>query len=204
MARYMITHTLLSSWLYAMKSNPYEDSTSERDPFGDFLRTLRREPTERTEDMQNGIDFEDLVTDILHGRGDPNNKWFDAAWQVAEEIHGHQLQFKAGKTIVVNGMEIFLYGRLDALGGGVITDIKFSKNYERGKYFDSTQHPMYFELVPGAKTFIYTISNGRTVLHETYRRDEARSIIPTVAAFLDWLTAAGYMEEFKKRWEAAA
>lgn len=29
--RYLMTHSLLSSWLYAMKSSPYEDATSERD-----------------------------------------------------------------------------------------------------------------------------------------------------------------------------
>lgn len=34
MARYLMTHSLLSSWLYAMKENPYEDASTERDPYG--------------------------------------------------------------------------------------------------------------------------------------------------------------------------
>ena len=33
MARYLMTHSLLSSWLYAMKENPYEDASTERDPY---------------------------------------------------------------------------------------------------------------------------------------------------------------------------
>ena len=58
MERYMITHSLLSSWLYAMKDNLYEDATTERDTYAEFLKTLNREPTETTEAMWNGIRFE--------------------------------------------------------------------------------------------------------------------------------------------------
>ena len=62
MARYLMTHSLLSSWLYAMKENPYEDMTSEKDSYTEFLTTLSRQPTPTSEAMQKGIDFEDLVT----------------------------------------------------------------------------------------------------------------------------------------------
>ena len=55
MGRYLMTHSLLASWLYTMKENPYEDMTTERDPMGEFMQTLRREPTLTTEAMQNGI-----------------------------------------------------------------------------------------------------------------------------------------------------
>lgn len=202
MSRYMITHSLLSSWLYAMKGNPYEDATTERDAFAEFLATLRREPSETTEAMQNGIDFEDLVTDVLNGCADPEDRWYNAAAQIAGEIRGCQLQFKAKKTVPIHGMDILLYGRLDALGHGEITDIKFSKKYERGKYFDSTQHQMYFDLVPGADVFVYRISNGMEVWHEPYRREETRSIIPTVDAFLTWLDANGLMSVYKEHWLA--
>ena len=65
MDRYLMTHSLLSSWLYAIKENPFEDAASERDPLAEFMQTLRREPTPTNEAMQNGIDFEDLVTAIV-------------------------------------------------------------------------------------------------------------------------------------------
>ena len=93
MGRYLMTHSLLSSWLYTMKGNPYEDMTTERDPMAEFMLTLRREPTPTTEAMQNGIDFEDLVTSIINGRGDPNNQWYAAAEKVARRCAGGILQY---------------------------------------------------------------------------------------------------------------
>lgn len=202
----MITHSLLSSWLYAMKDNPYSDAENEpEDPLEEFRRILNREPTETTEAMQNGIDFEDLVTSYVMNRPDQPDKtipWGEPAWIISEIIAGGQLQVKCGKTVEINGMSIFLYGRLDALKAGSIYDIKFSKSYERGKYYDSTQHPMYFELVPEASTFTYLVSNGSEFWSESYRRDETHSIIPVVTEFLGWLQGAGMMELFKNRWMA--
>lgn len=200
---YLLTHSLLSSWLYAMKSSPYEDLTSERDAYGDFLKTLRREPTETTQAMQNGIDFENMVTDIVNGAEvDSEEKWYDAASTVAKIVRGGQLQYKAKKRITVSGIPILLYGRLDVLKAGEIIDIKFSSGYERGKYFDSTQHPIYLELIPEAYQFTYLITNGSDVWKETYRREETNSMIPTIAYFLSYLKESGLWEEYAKHWEA--
>lgn len=200
---YLLTHSLLSSWLYAMKSSPYEDLTSERDAYGDFLKTLRREPTETTQSMQNGIDFENMVTDIVNGAEvDSEEKWYNAASTVAKIVRGGQLQYKAKKRIVVLGVPILLYGRLDVLKAGEIIDIKFSSGYERGKYFDSTQHPVYLELIPEAYQFTYLITNGSDVWKETYRSEETNSIIPTIEYFLAYLKESGLWEEYAKHWEA--
>lgn len=200
---YLMTHSLLSSWLYAMKSSPYEDLTSERDAYGDFLKTLRREPTETTQAMQNGIDFENMVTDIVNGvEVDSDEKWYDAACKVAKIVSGGQLQYKAKKQIVISGIPILLYGRLDVLKAGEIIDIKFSSGYERGKFFDSTQHPVYLELIPEAYQFTYLITNGSDVWKETYRREETHSMIPTIEYFLSYLKESGLWEEYAKHWEA--
>lgn len=200
---YLLTHSLLSSWIYAMKSSPYEDLTSERDAYGDFLKTLRREPTETTQAMQNGIDFENMVTDIVNGAEvDSEEKWYNAASTVAEIVRGGQLQYKAKKRITVSGVPILLYGRLDVLKAGEIIDIKFSSGYERGKYFDSTQHPVYLELIPEAYQFTYLTTNGSDVWKETYRRDETNSIVPTIEYFLSYLNESGLWEEYAKHWEA--
>ena len=202
MARYMITHSLLSSWIYAMKDNPYEDATTEKDPFAEFMKTLRREPTETTEAMWNGIQFENLVTAVLNGTADPEDKWYEAAVNVAKRIRGGILQCRASKDIEVNGFDILLYGRLDVLLAGVIYDIKFSKSYDVGKYVDSTQHPTYFELIPEAKEFTYLVSNGTNVWPETYRRDESQDIKVIIADFLAWLSAQGLLEIYKEKWIA--
>lgn len=202
MPRFLITHSLLSSWLYAMKDNPFEDSTTERNPFDEFMKTLRREPTETTDAMLKGINFENLVTAITEGNGDRTNNWYEAAERIARIVQGGQLQYKAFKEIKVNGMTFLLYGRLDALKAGVIYDIKFSGNYDAGKYFTSTQHPTYLELVPEAKEFTYLISNGSGVWAETYRREETLSIIPIISDFIEWLSVFGLMDIYREKWKS--
>lgn len=202
MARYMITHSLLSSWLYAMKDNPYEDATTERNPSAEFLQVLNRIPTPTTEAMQNGIDFEDLVTDILNGCADAEHKWYNAAFKIAKRINGGILQCRVSREIEVSGYDILLYGRLDALLAGKIYDIKFSKSYDVGKYIDSTQHPTYFELLPEAKEFTYLVSNGTNVWSETYRKDESQDIKTIIADFLSWLEMQDLLDTFKEKWLA--
>ena len=152
--------------------------------------------------MQNGIDFESLVTAIVNGHDDPNNPWSWAAGQIAAIINGGQLQFKARQKIQVRGMDVVLYGRLDALKAGTIYDIKFSKGYERGKFYSSTQHPTYMLLIPEAQTFSYLVSNGMDVWTECYRRDETPDIRPIISDFFDWLDAFGLMDVFKEHWKA--
>lgn len=199
---YLLTHSLLSSWLYAMRDNPYEDATTERDSYQEFLQTLRREPAPQTEAMRNGVLFEDLVTDIINGDADTESKWYDAALKVAGMVKGGVLQYKAKKEMEVAGVKILLYGRLDVLKAGEIIDTKFSQIYERGKYFDSTQHPVYLELIPEADKFTYLVSNGNEVWTETYRRDETPSVIPIIENFIAYLRENGLWELYAKHWAA--
>lgn len=199
---YLLTHSLLSSWLYAMKDSPYEDATTERDSFQEFLQALRREPGEQTEAMRNGVEFEDLVTDIVNGDADTEHKWYEAAAKVARIVKGGWLQYKAKKEITISGVKILLYGRLDVLKAGEIIDIKFSQSYERGKYISSTQHPTYMELIPEAERFTYLVSNGSDVWTETYRRDETPNIITIIESFLEYLKSNGLWELYTKHWAA--
>lgn len=205
MSRYLVTHSLLASWLYAMKEDPYADATTERDPYKEFLDVLNRVPTPTTEAMQNGIDFEELVTSIANGaewQTDKENKWYDAAAKVAGIVRGGQFQYKAKKVVTVGGIEFLLYGRLDVLKAGTIYDIKFTKNYDRGKYFSSTQHPLYLKLIPEAREFTYLISNGTDVWTETYTPTETRSIFPVISDFTDWLVDHDLWKIYAEKWEA--
>ncbi|MGN1370615.1 MAG: hypothetical protein ACI4WX_17205 [Aristaeellaceae bacterium] len=201
---YLMTHSLLSAWLHSMKDNPYDDATTKDTSKEDFLMVLRRAPTPTSEAMQNGIDFENLVTGIITGcsdaQGGSKHPWFDAASKVSGIVRGGQLQHVASKRVIVDGMKLLLYGRLDALKAGSIYDIKFSKSYDRGKYFDSTQHPMYMELVPKADSFTYLVSDGTSVWTEKYRRDETASIYPTIKNFLCWLYENDLMQTYKRYW----
>lgn len=202
MARYLMTHSLLSSWLYTMRENPYEDMTTERDPMEEFLMVLRREPTPTTEAMQKGILFEDMVTAITRGAGDPKDRWYGAASKVAAIVGGGLLQYRAKKVIEVGGMSIVLYGRLDCLKAGTVYDIKFSGSYDRGKFQSSTQHPTYLEIVPEAQDFVYLVSNGSEVWTETYRREDTPDIRPIISDFLDWLRAVDLMQVYQEKWVA--
>ena len=225
MSRYLLTHSLLSSWLRGIKENPYEDATTERDAYSEFLDYLNKVETPPTEAMQNGMEFEKLVTDIATGRFVPEfstdgtvNKssygngelmgydkyprWYDAACSVAQIVKGGQFQFKARKMVSVNGVDFLLFGKLDVLKAGDIDDIKFSKSYDRGKYFSSTQHPMYMELVPEACRFNYLVSNGIDVWTETYTREETPDIYPIIFDFVDWITAQGLLGTYMEKWEA--
>ncbi len=200
---YLLTHSLLSSWLYAMKDSPYEDATTERDSYQEFLQALRREPGEQTEAMRNGIEFEDLVTAIATGEADTEHKWYEAACKVASIVKGGWFQYKAKKEMTVSGEKILLYGRLDVLKAGEVIDIKFSKGYERGKYIDSTQHPTYLELIPEAGQFTYLVSNGSEVWTETYRRDETPDITTIIESFLEYLKGNGLWDVYVSHWTAA-
>lgn len=207
--RYLITHSLLSAWLYSMKVDPYEewDEPETETALQEFLHVLRREPTPTTQAMQNGIEFENLVTDILNGKitgkaADGSPKWYDAACKVADMIRGAKLQYVASKPVTIAGMEFLLYGRLDALKEGRIYDIKFSQSYERGKYRDSTQHPMYCKLIPEAMNFTYIISNGQDVWTEVYWWDEVQRIEPIIADFVAWLKDMNLLETYKEHWGA--
>lgn len=200
--RYLMTHSLLSSWLYAMKDNPYEDLTTEKDNFQEFLTVLRREPTETNEAMQNGIEFEDLVTNILNGDADTDHKWYEAAQKAARYVFGGLAQYRAKAETEIDGVTVLLYGRLDWLRAGVIYDTKFSKGYERGKYVTSTQHPMYFAIIPEAVEFVYIVSNGTDVWTERYRRDEAADIRVIIADFFSWLKENNLWETYTEKWVA--
>ena len=194
---YLITHSLLSAWLRTFEDNSY--GADEPSPWAGFMRTLRREYSPPTEAMQKGIDFENAVSAVLDGRGKAPT---EAIANMASILRGSVLQLPVNKRMEVDGWDIVLHGRLDALNAGVIYDIKYSGRYERGKFFNSTQHPTYFELVPEANTFIYLVSDGSNIWTETYERWETRSIIPDIQDFFAWLGYMRLTDEYKKYWEA--
>lgn len=198
MAAYLVTHSLLSSWLHLIRENPYEDLTTEGDPLAEFMLVLRREPTPRTEAMQNGIDFENLVTAIVNGHDDPNNPWSWAAGQIAAIVNGGQLQFKARRKIQVRGMDVVLYGRLDALKAGTIYDIKFSKGYERGKFYSSTQHPTYMQHLTRSGNTVPTVAAGMRPTAGCPRRWAPRLNLRILECSM-WTSAARWSASCEKK-----
>lgn len=202
--RYLITQSLLSSWLYLY--NCYEDYADEA--MADFMRTLRRIPSEQNEAMKAGSDFEALVYAIADGASyDQNAKTISGAEQVAQIVKGGQYQVALSKEIEVNGMTFLLYGVLDVLKAGIIYDIKFkTKSFGSldlaGAYLDSPQHPAYFALVPEAREFNYLVSDGKDLYIETYTPDMVEPIENTIVEFMDFLDTMGFMPDYKEYWLA--
>ena len=172
---YLLTATLLNAWRVFAE----EEYGTE----GDFLKVLRREPVEKTEAMQNGDDFEKWAIDNLPA------------------LKGGQYQVRVSRQID----NYLCYGIIDVLKAGVVIDIKFTSNYEVGKYRDNYQTPMYLALVPEAVKMQYIISNRTAdgdLWVETYHRDNIMPIEWHIPHFENWLKLTGYWEIYKEHWGA--
>ena len=196
---YKLTHSLLESW------NRATDPDASEEQFAAFLDTLERKPRQKTKAMLEGIAFEEAVNTFVSDRRiDPSKmdtRMFATVTAFGERLSGAKLQVKADKRVEICGKPILLLGVADAVHAGIISDIKRVQKYEYGKYFQSTQHPMYMELFPEAIRFDYLIFDGTYSYREQYRRGDFRPIYETASAFLRYLDDAGLMETYEKYWE---
>ncbi len=192
--KYLITQSLLSSWLWALKlENGYED----------FLKTLNREPIQQTKAMLDGIRFENVLNATLDGAEiDTSHEWYKPITHLCETLDGAQQQAAVSKNIIVQGVPLILYGRLDYLKAGIIYDAKYSKTYRVGKYFSSVQHPMYFALVPEAREFQYKICDGKYIYTETYHPDDVEPIEHTIGHFMNFLDKLGLVDTYLEKWRS--
>ena len=228
MPRYKITQSLISAWNYVHNCwEGQEDAAMES-----FLTALRGEKEELTpeqmQNIQNGFDFEKLVTDIatgafhpqyeFDGMTDPDTceetckevytKWYRPAAEFGAILRGAQFQVRIHRYITVRGMEFEIHGVLDALKEGVIYDIKFkNKSFGSsdiaGDWLDSPQHPFYFYLVPEARKFMYLVSDGNDIYIEQYLPQETRKAEDIISEFVDFLETAGLMDVYKASWQVA-
>ena len=194
MSKLMINQSLLSAFDWSFK---------KEDGYEDFLKSLRKEPIETNEAMQNGKDFEELVTRIAEGKPvDEKSKWLKPANTIADIVRGGQFQVRIYKDKQIDGIDFVIYGVLDVLKAGTIYDIKFSKNYEVGRYLDSVQHLLYLEIVPESDRFTYLVSDGSDVFIETYMRNEVEPIDRAIREFMQYLNKVGLMEVYKAHWKS--
>lgn len=222
---YRITQTLIGAWNYMHVCR--EDARDEA--YNDFLDTLNRVRKPPTPEMQNGIDFENLVYSIANGTFHPRKvpigetsramgdtvifekielpKWHDGANAVATVLTGAPTQIKVQRGLTLGSMNLLVYGILDALKAGTIYDVKFSnKSFGSaelaGKYLNSPQHPTYFYLVPEATRFQYLVSDGDDLYTETYTRGNSVPFERIAKEFLESLDAMGLMDVYKEKWVA--
>ncbi len=188
MTKYLITPSLLNSWKYAISpDNDYGN-------LEDFKKVLSREPSPTTEAQQLGFDFEDYMIKNY------------------EPTKNGCYQVKAYKDVTTKTGTYVLYGRLDCLKAGKIYDYKHAGNYEVGKFYDSYQTLIYFELVPEASEFEYLICNNYkkgkklkdlNLYHEVYYREDIKTDIgQEIDSFVSWLKTNDLYSLFCKRWES--
>lgn len=201
--RYLITQSLVSSWNYLMTCR----DECKDDALTDFLNTLNRVPKETTPEMQNGIDFENAVYATAAGFAPSRPAWEKGIRTVAEIINGAPVQVKAQRELSVHGMDLLVFGIMDALKAGVIYDVKFmNKGFGSvelaGKYLDSPQHPAYFYIEPDAYEFQYLVSDGQDLYVEKYTPSITRPFPEIAEEFLAHLDAMNLLDTYKEKWTA--
>lgn len=167
------------------------------------MKTLNREPIAPNQAILDGRMFENMVYACAEGQPpQADHKWYKAVCEAAEIVKGGAFQVKLYKDITINNVDFLLYGILDVLKAGSIQDLKLSKSYHQSKYLDSPQHPMYFELCPEAREFIYVVSDGKDIYKERYLREDTDSIEKEIKMFMDFLDERNLVKVYCDKWKS--
>lgn len=185
MQKFLITSSLLNSYSYYIG----DDYKSPAESRADFLKTLSRERFEPNESMLKGIAFENRVSEFCGSIITSIAFEYDKpAEELAQIVKGGLWQQSVKKDLKIGNQDFLLYGRTDVIKRDTIYDIKFTSNYELGKFLDSSQHLIYL-YCSGLPNFSYLISDGKDWWREDYHNhagveDEIKS---KVSEFLDYL-----------------
>ena len=188
MTKYLITHSLINSYTYYIQ----DECKSPADSRADFLRTLSREKFEPNEAMAKGIDFEDKILrmatlNLLPAEFDDEQDRI--VEEIAKIVKGGIWQQSVKKELKIGNQEFLLYGRTDVIKRDTVYDIKFTSNYELGKFLDSSQHLIYL-YCSGLPNFSYLISDGKDWWREDYHNhagveDEIKSKVSDFLSYLE-------------------
>jgi hypothetical protein len=159
------------------------------------LKTLSRERFEPNEAMQKGIDFENDIKiayepfhqiDIHHEDYDERQHIVNIFARIVKDGIWQQT---CKKDLTIGNQEFLLYGKCDVVKRDTIYDIKFTSNYEVGKFLDSAQHLIYLYCLDLPK-FQYLVSDGEEYWVEDYHNhaeieDEIKSKINDFLSYLE-------------------
>jgi len=166
MTKYLITPTLINSYQYYIE----DEFKSPADSRADFLKTLSKEKFEPNQAMQKGIDFENDIKakcdNILLDKKE-NIDYEVICNDIATIVKDGLWQETCKKELKIGNQEFLLYGKMDVIKRDTIYDIKYTSNYELGKFLGSAQHLIYLYCT-GLPKFKYLISNGKDFWIEDY------------------------------------
>lgn len=187
---YLLTPSLLNSFSWYLKESFTKTEAEQRQ---EFLQTLRREKTEPNKAMQKGIDFENdvkIATEYKYEYWQDNKTVeYDSVIDcLANIVQDGLWQQSVKKDLKVGNHDFLLYGRTDVIKRDTVFDIKFTSNYEIGKFQDSSQHLIYLYCSELPK-FSYLISDGKDWWREDYFNHAGieGEIKSKVSEFLDYL-----------------
>ena len=203
--RTLITQSLLSAWGYQFDCmEGYEEDAQES-----FMKTLRREPTEQSEAMLNGIQFENGCYALAKNPNDLSvfPQWKAVSSRIADIIRDGQIQVKVSRDLRIGDDEYLIYGICDAVKAGRIYDIKFTSkslgsNDVTGKYIESPQHSAYLYCIPEAYKFTYLLSDGDNLYTEDYTPKTAPFIGDIIQNFRNDIRMKGLDDIYKEKWKA--
>ena len=167
-----ITSSLLNSWLYCT-----HNKNADIQEFIDYLNRIEK-PT--TEAQQKGLDFED---EVYKGNKPLYNPY----------VKNGLYQVKVSKPY----KDILLLGIIDVLQPDRIYDVKTTKKYYTGKYFNTSQHIVYPYIVGDIKNFSYLINEECYKEDYVYQDGQCEELIDS---FIDWLKLTNYYDIWKEKW----
>jgi len=204
MTKYLITASLLNSYQYYIQ----DEWKSPADSRADFLKTLSRERFEPNEAMQKGINFENHINQLTNNLpstfNDKGQEYISCVIAIANIVNSGLWQQSVKKELKIGNQEFLLYGRTDVIKRDTIYDIKFTSNYEIGKFINSSQHLIYLYCL-GLPKFQYLISDGKEYWIEDYHNhkgieDELKGMISDFMGYLENDKEA--KEMFLTKWES--
>lgn len=166
-----ITPTLLNSWLYC--------TSHEQADIKEFVDCLNKIKKPTTEAQQKGLDFEN---EVYKGNKELYNPF----------VKNGLYQVKVSKMY----NDILLYGIIDVLQPNKIYDIKITKTYKTGKYYNTSQHKVYC-YITGIKNFAYLINEECYKEDYIYQDGQCEEL---VEQFIEWLKQTNLYDLWKQKW----
>lgn len=166
-----ISPSLLNNWLYVVNNENADPQY--------FLDYLERKPKETTKAQQKGLDFEEKV---YKGEKSLYNEYVkDGLYQV-----------KVSKWY----KDILLLGIIDVLQPTRIYDIKTTKHYETGKYYQTSQHLVY-PFCTGIKNFSYLVNKECYKEDYVYKEGQCEQLVDD---FIRYLKQTNLYNTWKEKW----
>ncbi|MBM5782406.1 MAG: hypothetical protein FJ368_03180 [Pelagibacterales bacterium] len=216
MTKHLLTTSLLNSFSWYLKESFTKTEAEQRQEFLQTLRREKTPTTEdqqkgldfeylveKTCDWEDGeihwamllshkcqklkslgiTDYKDAVSFL-----DKNLDYIKCVKEIGKIVQKSLWQQSVKKDLKVGNHDFLLYGKTDVIKRDTVFDIKFTSNYELGKFQDSSQHLIYLYCSDLPK-FSYLISDGKDWWREDYFNHAGieNEIKSKVSEFLDYL-----------------